>query len=91
MPYLFLGPFVNSLVLYNMSIDLPLPSRLVAIFYLCCVRIYFWMFFSSLRGLRKNFVGIFHLSLSFCGLRRFCPKNFRLGNISTDKKFDNFY
>ena len=67
------GAFLNSLILYNMSINLPLPSWLVDIFRLCYVRIYFWMFFSSLRGLRKNSVGIFYLSSSFCGLTRFCP------------------
>ena len=98
-----LGAFLNSLVLYNMSIDLPLPSWLVDIFRLCYVRIYFWMFFSSLRGLRKNLVGIFYLSSSICGLTRFCPifflnvrfdalqKTFRLGNVSAGKKFDSFY
>ena len=85
-----------------MSIDLPLPSWVVDIFRLCYVRIYFWMFFSSLRGLRKNLVGIFYLSRPFVDLQDFAPfflnvsfdalqKTFRLGNVSTGKKFDNFY
>ena len=51
-PTCFWG-FLNSLILYNMSMDLPLPSWLVDISCLCFARIYFWMFFFSLRGPRK--------------------------------------
>ena len=76
MPHLFLGPFLNILVLYNMSIDLPLPSRLVAIFCLCCVRIYFWMFFSSLRGFRKILLAYFIYPRPFLDLEDFVPRTF---------------
>ena len=98
-----LGAFLNSLVLYNMSIDLPLPSWLVDIFCLCFVRIYFWMFFSSLWGLRKILLSYFIYPRPFVDLQDFAPffflnvrfdalqKTFRLGNVSAGKKFDSFY
>ena len=73
MPYLFLGLFLNSLVLYNMSIDLPLPSWLVVIFRLCYVRICFWMLFSSLQGLRKILLAYFTYLCPFVDLQDFAP------------------